>query len=174
MLADMKYIETDLAYAAGFLDADGCVTVSRCPMKTAVGFYSYRIGVLVSNKVPEVPTWLAEVFGGSVKLQLPSKSSLSRQKSFPPMYTWCLYNNKGADFLELIAPYLKIKKQRAEAAIRLARMQKRRGRTGPRLGVSKVIPIEELQQREELAMEIRRANMRTSARIHQFAEQEFA
>lgn len=167
MLADI-----DLAYAAGFLDADGCVTVSRRHLKAKAGFYSYRIAVMVSNKLPEVPEWMASVFGGSLKIQLPSKKAPAG-KGYPAMFRWSLYNNKAGDFLEMVIPHLKIKRERAEAAVRLARMQRRRGCSTPRIG-GKVIPIEELRDRESLAIIIRNANMKTSGRVAPIIAQEFA
>lgn len=144
--------ETDKAYAAGILDADGCVTVSRTRY-TPRHSWRYAIAAQVFQADQEAVSWLALKFGGSVK----AVSMRAKGPNYRQMYKWALHCRKAADFLELILPYLKIKKYRAELGIQLARMNGSRGGWSSR-NVGRAVSPEDANVREQVAMKLRGEN----------------
>lgn len=161
-MIDKAHSPTDLAYAAGVIDSDGCVTVSR---NKAFNGGSYRIAVHVTMVPSEVPLWFQLTFGGSYKV---TKRKEKNGKSYPPVHCWILYCRNAADFLEQVIPYLKLKRYRAEIAVRLARLHRHKGRNlsnrGYRYGQ---VPLsaQERQERTHLAEIIRSENLKSNPRM---------
>lgn len=164
--------EADLAYAAGVIDSDGCICVAR--HKTTAGNYTYAISVQMTNIKEVMPLWFFNTFGGHV-----SKTVVSKQiggNRFSSTIRWSLHCRKAADFLEAIVPYLKLKQERARAAIKLARMARRKGpeagqNRGWRFGQT-LLTHTELEEREKLARVIREANSSGNARVSMISKME--
>ncbi len=97
-----------LAYAAGIIDGEGCIRVSRHNPQGNRGI----LEIYVSNTNEWLCYWLQSQFGGNVYTQ----------KSINPLwkraYRWRLASNYALEFLRLILPYLQIKKQHAEIVIK--------------------------------------------------------
>lgn len=93
----------DMSYIAGLMDGDGSFTVIKQSR------HCYRCRITLSNVFEGMPRLLAELFGGHfgiVKLQSHSKKQ---------QYRWAISSKKDClDFLNRVAPYLKLKKIRAE------------------------------------------------------------
>jgi hypothetical protein len=157
----MPYLESDLAYAAGVLDSDGCICVSR-PRKTSSNKWNYSITVAVQQVDDGIPLWLASTFGGKVT----SKRQFKPGKIYRPLYSWYLYCKNASVFLQAILPYLKLKRYRAELAIKLQNLYGPRGGFRSK-GYAGVLPIpkENLEERARIAELIRRENMRLNARV---------
>ena len=166
MVPDYKAISpAELAYAAGVIDSDGCVSTAR--YRTTAGNYTYPISVAMTNINEQMPFWFMATFGGHVSIKHPSKQPGG--KRFSSTYHWTLHCRKAADFLEAIVPYLILKKGRAEVAIKLARMARMRGcnkglSLGYRFG-QVLIDEAEAKEREKLARQIREANKSSNARV---------
>ncbi len=150
----IEVLDTDLAYAAGVIDSDGCIHVNQ--RRTTAGGYTYIVAVTVSLKFDLVPLWFASMFGGPVYRREQSRPG------YPPMWNWRLDCRKAANFLETILPYLKIKHVRAEAAIRLARSARIRGSNWK--GRTRITEAE-YKERARLALIIRNENKNTNARV---------
>lgn len=71
-----------VAYAAGFLEADGCIHLPS--------------SVRIANKNTDVLDWFVENFGGNVR----SKGSPAN------CYEWAIHSEDAKAFLELVKPYL--------------------------------------------------------------------
>lgn len=100
--------ETKLAYTAGLIDADGCITLNKKGGNTV-----WRAPmVAVDNTDRELINYLQETHGGSVVKKKKYKEH-HRQA-----WTWRLY---GADiiisFLHKILPYLRCKVKRTRALL---------------------------------------------------------
>jgi len=131
---------------------------------------SYRVAVSVTNIKEQVPAWFLSTFGGRI-----SQTSVTRSagKHFCSVYKWQLQCRKAADFLELIVPYLKLKKERSEAAIKLARMHRVKsdnlhriaGSGAFRAGDFAPLTEAEMEQRAALALIIRTANRSSNYRV---------
>jgi hypothetical protein len=89
-------IETDLAWAAGFIDGEGCVSFSRCS--------GYRqIKVRVAQTRLEPLKRLRSMFGGHI-------SDGARQNSTMPTWLWQIGGRKRVgEAHDLLRPYLMVK-----------------------------------------------------------------
>lgn len=104
--------KTDLAYAAGIIDGEGCIGIWKRKLKQNGKEYPYRsLSVSVAMTEQWVPTWLQFAFGGSVIY------FKAKQENHNPYWQWNITSNKALEFLRLILPYLKIKRPHAELGI---------------------------------------------------------
>lgn len=105
--------QATLAYFGGFFDGEGCITLYSThsgPNKRLQ--YTGRVSLEQAHE--EVIEEMAEVFGGSYKLRKKYKENLGTRKT----YEWSITGLRLAEFLKLILPYLRVKKQEAEIAIK--------------------------------------------------------
>lgn len=138
-------------YLAGVLDADGSICISKATRQSVKRgrLYSprYVLYVNVVNTSAELMNWLFENFGGRVQ---------KRRKVSPKhktTYDWTLSNNKSADVLELIVPYLIVKKERAILGMKFVRdMPPRPSGRGARLHP------DEINRRDLLWLEMKKLN----------------
>lgn len=116
--------ETDLAWAAGFIDADGCI---RIGMKKPYGpsgniTPQFYVEVSASQMTRSPLDKLKDMFGGSVL-------DVSRHKS-KVNWQWKLSCGKAMECLEEILPYLVLKTEEAEVCIELQRSYGKRNVKG--------------------------------------------
>lgn len=98
--SDLK--ETDLIYAAGFLDGEGCFELLGPAHKSC-------IRIKVYNSYKPVIDWFLETFGGSYYN--------AGRMSIKPMYAWSITGENCVNFCKLIIPFLKEKKRQAEIIV---------------------------------------------------------
>ena len=108
-----------LAYLAGIIDADGCIRVSKqkpyaCQGRTTPGYHA-RVHVRMVER--EAIDLLDATFGGHVWTQKPS---LTRGR---PLHVWDVSDAKAQRALELLLPYLRVKRAQAENALALRRLR---------------------------------------------------
>lgn len=98
--------ETTRAYAAGVVDAEGCLAV--CKSNDPRGpIYSARI--VVSNRSKELIDFFVDKFGGYITVDRPKKSEHNVN------YLWHLSSSQHTErFLSQIYPYLRGKKAQAD------------------------------------------------------------
>lgn len=94
--------EIELAYAAGYIDGEGCITVSGKTCR-----------VLISNTYPFTLHWMKALFGGKVAV----KNDNSRATNHRPAFVWSIGGTAAEDLLSLCIPYLQEKRVQAEAAL---------------------------------------------------------
>lgn len=107
------------AYLAGIIDAEGCVRIERKGRELSPVVH-------VRMKDGYVCKWIAERFGGYILDPSPSNN----------VYTWGAERHVAVSCLRKIKPYLRLKQEQAEIAIRLQRhkdlwQSKMRGRRLP-------------------------------------------
>jgi hypothetical protein len=91
------------AYAAGIIDGEGCI-----------GCYQGRWRVTVSQNEPEIPEWLHERFGGTIRHAVFNQSY--REEPFE-RWTWGVYSKADVKAaLSAVVRYLIRKREKAEAA----------------------------------------------------------
>lgn len=102
---------TELAWAAGFIDGEGCISVVRC---TQAGVTREQVQLLldVAQVRPEALHKLVRLFGGRIRLGGPGKG----------IYYWRLYGRKAGTVLSLVLPYLVTKRRQGELALELVSM----------------------------------------------------
>lgn len=117
--------ETDKAYAAGFIDGEGCVTVriNRSNVKkgwNASCYPSLTVSQTDYNRASLV--WLAERWGGAVRKMAPPK-----RETWAQGYEWCIVGQMFYSCMDDILPFLMIKRDQAQNALRLRSFRLGRG-----------------------------------------------
>ena len=110
--------ETDKAYAAGFFDGEGNICIARNEHAgKAKRYYTYnmRIGAAQVDITPLL--WLRDRWGGSIG---PSNH----------WYGWRCFSHMAASFLIDTLPYLQVKRERAQLALRFQSTIHQPGRRG--------------------------------------------
>ena len=92
--------ESEIAYAAGLFDGEGSISLVR---QRSNRFHSPQVSV-ASNDY-EVLAWLQKRMGGNIVTKQPRKAAHSVS------YDWRLTDRRALAFLQLIRPYLVIKRK---------------------------------------------------------------
>jgi hypothetical protein len=121
-----KITDTDLAWAAGIIDGEGCISIFKCSPKSKPGSQrSYTLYVRVGNSSFPMTKKLQRLFGGGIGFR-----PAGRWKSKLPEYKWNVSTHKAVSCLKLILPYLVAKKDQAEVGIEFSKTTKSPGRRG--------------------------------------------
>jgi hypothetical protein len=113
---------TDWAYAAGFVDGEGCIAIVRsfAPKR---GRYYYGVHVVVANRDRDVLAWMQSVWGGYV-VGVPG-----RPIGTSAAWTWRSTGPKAKIFLNGIRPWLRIKPEQCDNALVMIELLQRSKRT---------------------------------------------
>jgi len=99
LLAINMILEADLAYAAGFFDGEGCISIAK----------NGAVDIRITNTAKNVLIKFQNLFGGTIGNRT--------QKVNKTQYAYCLYGENAIDFINLIKPYLVEKLPQAETII---------------------------------------------------------
>ena len=99
----------DVAWAAGFFDVEGSINIIR--RRKGLQYLHYQLNLNAPQINKDALLKLQELFGGVVRL---NKQYENRRQSF----TWTLHSRKADHALTTMLPYLIVKKQEAELALR--------------------------------------------------------
>ena len=115
--------EEKLSYMAGIVDGEGCISCSfsngEIPHINTYGIY-LRIGM--TSSIPLEP--FIEEFGGKIKL------SKRRTKTGKNVFFWAIYCRNAVKVLNILIPYLRLKKDQAKDAIIMANLHYKKGGVG--------------------------------------------
>lgn len=136
----------DIAYAAGFIDGDGCIRLKMKPCGT------YDVRVQVTSTDWPIIVWLQLRWGGGQYRKV--GSCRSDNPRWKPMHAWHIVGQPAVDFLVAILPYLILKKPQATLAIEAWEQRKPTPRSLRHLGV----PLEIRTQREARVKEMTALN----------------
>lgn len=100
----------DLAYAAGYIDGDGCLYIGRTETKKCL-VYEYNVQVCSIN--PNIINWFKEKFGGATR----TKERRINQKT---PYVWTIKTRDAINLVMNIQPYLIAKHRESHYWIELA------------------------------------------------------
>lgn len=100
----------NLAWSAGFLDAEGCIHIQK------KGERVFNICISASQCVPEPLEKLKSIFGGSV-------SASTRKGSEVKEFQWSISHLKAENALNKLLPYLVNKREQARVALEFRRIQ---------------------------------------------------
>ena len=149
-MTDVK--ETDWAYAAGFVDGEGCIAISRSFVSTRDRFV-YGVQLVVSNRDRSVLDWMQECWGGWVVANSPTGRGTKARQA----WNWRCPTGTGAStFLVGIRPYVRIKAPQCDNALAMIELLRRSRRTLGR----KLLPKEWLSEQETLYWKQRELNHR--------------
>lgn len=116
--------ETEVAYVAGLFDGEGCVSI-HFKTETRNGKGYHQMHVRISNTHEGVLLWVQERFGGNLYNSLPGGKGGHR-----PGFVLQWSNKSISPFLELLLPYLIVKREAAEIGIAFRKLKKNPGRNG--------------------------------------------
>jgi hypothetical protein len=146
--------DTDWAYAAGFVDGEGCIAIVRS-FEPKRGRFYYGVQVIVSNRDRPVLAWMHETWGGWIVMN----SSVDRGPNARPAWNWRAPTGQSARrFLAGIQPFLRIKRLQCDNAMAMIELSRRSRRTlGPH-----PLPQAWLEEQEALYWTQRELNHRGS------------
>jgi len=128
--------KTDLAYAAGIVDGEGCIAIHKQYAKRS--WFSLTVQVTSTNE------WLCEymkfMFGGTVRSH-PQTYNGSQKL----IWRWTICSYKASEFLQLIMPYLNLKRPQAELGIKFQSARDSTTRGPGKHKTDAVMAIEEAQ-----------------------------
>ena len=100
----------ELAYAAGFIDGDGCVYLALNHRRREV---PYLLVQLIASGVDERPlVRLQRLLGGKIHLE-----SFRRGRNNRPVYRWDVAGQTAVDALKALSPFLSLKREQADLAV---------------------------------------------------------
>ncbi len=111
-----KLPNLDYAWMAGFVEADGCISVMKSGGRNSERSPMTRFGMalLVNQKDPRPIHMFVKAFGGRVR------TTTKKHKSGPKRYfVWALRANQAYAALTHLLPYLKVKREQALVAMSL-------------------------------------------------------
>ena len=147
----MAFNNEDLAYAAGIMDGEGCIYISRQNDKRGRPNIIYALYVQVVMGDYEVPKWLQDTFGGWLGIQKKSPAALKICPNNKKLYKWRLTSQRAIEFLVAIRPWVKIKLTQIDLAVELGKTKIPRGTCAT---------PETIETKEHLAISMRNANQR--------------
>jgi len=140
--------ETEWAYLAGFIDGDGCITINVGGTKGSVT-PSHRLLLLITQANKEyLEKWCARVGLGRVYAIHSGESPIQGTKQ---CYNWQMSGRQAEAVLRKVLPYLDIKREQAEIAIKFRTTAGRQGGIGGR----RVNPSGIIRLRERYAQQLR-------------------
>ena len=103
----------DLAYFAGFIDGEGCISIATQGRSLRdKSFVNYRLEVRVGSTNLWVLQLLKMQFAGWIyPMRKPIKPTHKQ------CWVWVIYSKQAREVLEVLLPYLKLKKAEAEVGI---------------------------------------------------------
>ena len=153
-LAMTEIKDTDWAYAAGFVDGEGCIAIARS-FKPRRGRFYYSVHIVVSNRDRGVLDWMQINWGGWIV----SASSPLRGLKARQAWNWRTQTGQSArPFLTGIRPYLRLKIPQCDNALAMIELSRRSRRTLGR----QTLPKAWLDEQEALYWKQRELNHRGS------------
>ncbi len=154
-----KIRQTDLAYTAGVIDSDGCITINKNK-----GLYYLYPRVSIGQIDSEALDFIKNIFN-FVKYK---KGRTQNNRQF---YDLIICGKKAKPVLQLILPYLKIKKKQAKIVIKLCdlidgypkakkKIKVVSEKRGTYYFIKKVLSKKQLNDRLKLYKQIRKLNGR--------------
>lgn len=150
-------MDTDYAWAAGFLDADGTITLKRYVRHGRVVYQPYITCAQADNANHlEAVARLQELFGGSI-------SKLAEKPPRTAVHQWVIVSQATIECLKKIRPFLRIKHTQADLLIKYY------GGIPARNTYYRVSD-EELARRKEIYDEMRTLNFKGKIRLQRLSE----
>jgi hypothetical protein len=96
---DNNMLNTDIAYAAGFFDGEGCISISK----------NGAVDIRITNTAKNVLVKFQKLFGGTIGNRA--------QKVNKTQYAYCVYGESAIEFIKILKPYLVEKLPQAETIL---------------------------------------------------------
>jgi hypothetical protein len=103
----------DAAYIAGLFDGEGCVLIST---KQRFGRAVFWLEISITNTDKPVLDWILATVGGRMQKKPHNK------KGNRDLWRWRASSREAAGVLEILLPYLRIKREQARLAIEFQKL----------------------------------------------------
>lgn len=137
-----------LAWAAGFFDGEGFVTIQMRNTKAKKNnivekrYYSYYLRIGINHVAIEPLLEIQRILGGTIRKQ--SEESVKGKRK--PRHSWQLSCNQAAEALKKLMPYFKNKHKAAEIGLELQRtMNKNKEKTSEEMMLYRAMLKEKLK-----------------------------
>lgn len=147
--ADTQTDRINPAYAAGFLDGEGCITIGKARQTGNPQRLYYTLNVTAANTNLAVLQRLEKTYGGST---LGRADHIA--KGWKQGYRWRVSSWGAVAFLKEVMPFLIVKRRQAEIALEFQQNMRHSGNRWS------VLSDRECEYREKLYWEIRKLNER--------------
>jgi hypothetical protein len=97
--------DTDIAWAAGFIDGEGCIYINR---------KRHHVRLSAYQKVPEPIYKLNEIFSQGAIHNYERKTPTGKLSA---IWTWTVNGKQAKSIIELLLPYLVVKRAKAKEAL---------------------------------------------------------
>jgi LAGLIDADG endonuclease len=132
---------TDLAWAAGIVDGEGCIAICRYQNKRGSRKDYLHAILQIGNTDPRMLVKIQSMFGGKIGT---SKVTGLRTR---PIYSWRAISSKAADVIKQIRPYLVSKADQADVLLAFQEIfERNQGRRGGKHR----IPESDIRLRQEM------------------------
>lgn len=151
--------ETDKAWMAGFVDGEGCITISKQVRKNRPT-PAYRVFITISNTDYAVLEFFKLHYGGSI-YNVHERRKDKRNIKWSDTYDWYCPISSSKRFLRDILPYLRLKRKQAELCLEFLETRKntkQARRINGTLAGSEGLTVEELNKRESYRLAVRALN----------------
>jgi hypothetical protein len=117
--------EMDKAYAAGFIDGEGCITVRVSPGTKNHKTWnpSMYASLTISQVDPRPLQWFQQRWGGSIR-KLKRRADGRKDRD---AWEWCVVGRTAQSCFEDVRDMLKVKQEPCDNAMRLSILRKARG-----------------------------------------------
>jgi hypothetical protein len=146
--------DIDWARLAAYVDGEGTIMIAKSVTKTCRKHPNYVLTLIVANTDPRLICWLSDTFTGYSTFSHSAGSRLSIEKGVVKRkvcFSWRQYEERAAEIIRHIIPYLIMKREQAEIALAYREIRKA-GSKGRRLNAG------DLEVREELRQKMRSLN----------------
>jgi len=109
--------ETDIAYIAGLVDGEGYIGIKRSNCRKDCVNPSYQARIQIRMVDEPVIKFIAETLGGWYYKEKPSAAKGR------PLFCYQASDKCAANILEILLPYLRVKKESAIAVLNLRKLQ---------------------------------------------------
>lgn len=111
----------EIIYIAGFFDGEGNINIYKIDTKNNTEVQrrlvpKYELSIAIYNTDKGIMEWLSSVFGGYFQVRNRT-NTISHKEGWKESYAVRMTSNQAFEFLNLVYPYLRIKKKQADIAI---------------------------------------------------------
>lgn len=133
---------TDLAYAAGVIDGEGCIQIHRSRNnRNGRSYYGGHVSVFMCDR--QATDLLHAMFGGS----LIHIGSRSHRPACRPGVKWVKAGRGSADVCRVLLPYLRVKREQASLVVEYYSDSRLEHGTSSRVGESEILIRDEFYSR---------------------------
>lgn len=153
-------MDTEYAWAAGFIDGEGTITLKRYKAKTAIRGLHYQPFVSLSQANheghPNGVEHMKELFGGSTSMYLSKAPRLH-------VTQWSIVSRQAIECLKKIRPYLKVKDRHADLLLSYYETVGEKSKTYR-------ITDEQMAKREAIWAQMRAMNQKGTLHLQRLSE----